>query len=131
MTKAIAIAANAKATPQNVNSAARRSADVGSAMPIRDRTAGRDAASVTSASTTIATAKNAAEAFVNHASAVATPATKPQIGRFDERAYAAHAATMNAVIVDSMSAARFHMTHVYSVASNAPPMSAIRRPASA
>ena len=58
-----------------------------------------------------AATKNAAEAFVKHASTAATPATTPQ--RRPPLAPARtrpSATTMNAVIVDSMSAARFHIT---------------------
>src|SRR4051812_3122966 len=55
--------------------------------------------------------KNAAAAFENHASAAIVPAAYPHRGRVEARAYAAHAATMKAVMVDSMRAARFHMTN--------------------
>ena len=55
----------------------------------------------------------------------------PHAGRRSPIAYAAQATTMKAVIVDSISAARFHITHVKSTASTAPPMSATRRPTAA
>ena len=59
---------------------------------------------------TMAPIKNAAEALVNHARTAAMPARIAHARCFSARAYAAHAITTNAVIVDSISAARFHMT---------------------
>src|SRR5436190_17330495 len=89
------------------------------------------ASHVIAASNTIAATKKAEAALVNQASAAAAPATSPQIGRREASAYAAHATTRNIVIVDSISAARFHMTHVYSVARSRPPTIATRCPATA
>jgi hypothetical protein len=66
---------------------------------------------VTTASSAREARKNAAAAFENQASTAIVPAPNPHRGRVEARAYAAHAATMNAVMVDSMSAARFHMTN--------------------
>ena len=86
----------------------------------------RAAATVQTASSTIAAMKNAAAALVKNASTAAMPATTPHSGRRLACAYAAHATTMNIVIVDSMSAARFQATHVKLAASTAPPMSAVR-----
>src|SRR5262245_23182429 len=77
-------------------------------------------------SSTIAATKNAAAAFVKNARTAATPATTPHVGRRADLAYAAHATTMNMVIVDSMSAARFQATHVKLAARTAPPISAVR-----
>ena len=70
----------------------------------------RAAAIVQTASSTRAATKNAAEALVNQASTTAQPAKIPRIGRRCASTYALQLATMKAVIVDSMSAARFHMT---------------------
>src|SRR6476660_6574247 len=96
----------------SVTTAARVSIGAGAATPARARSAGTcERAIVFSASSTIAAAKNAADAFVNHARTTATPATTPQAGRRSANAYAAQPTTMNAVIVDSMSAARFHITN--------------------
>src|SRR5688572_7457048 len=67
--------------------------------------------SVMPASSRSAATKNAAEAFVNHAPTTAAPAAKPTTGQRLDSAYADQLATMNAVIVDSISAARFHITN--------------------
>ncbi len=83
------------------------------------------------ASATSAAAKNAADALVKNASAVATPAKSPHSPRRSPTAYAAHPTVISAVIVDSISAARFHITHVKSTASSAPPINATRRPVNA
>jgi hypothetical protein len=48
---------------------------------------------------------------VNQASTTAIPATSPSCGRRSAMAYAAQLATMKAVMVDSINAARFHMTN--------------------
>ena len=55
--------------------------------------------------------KNAAAALVKNAETAAPPATTPHSGVVSaQRVEHAQLMTMNAVIVDSMSAARFHMT---------------------
>ena len=77
---------------------------------LRRRPAARASASVTRESRTSAATKKAAAAFENQASVASVPATSPQAGRRAARAYAAHAPTMKAVIVDSIRAARFHIT---------------------